>query len=45
MDYKKELQQVLNGIVDLPLELQDIVARDIFESAKNRIATMKRIVG
>ena len=45
MDFKKELQSVLNGIADLPLEMQDIVIEDIVESAKNRIATMKRIVG
>ena len=45
MDLKKEWQEVLNGIVDLPLELQDIVAEDIVVSAKNRIATMKQIAG
>jgi len=45
MDFKKEMQEILNGITDLPLELQDIVSEDIVESAKNRIATMKRIVG
>ena len=44
MDFKKEWQEILNGIADLPLELQDIVAQDIVESAKNRIATIKRIV-
>jgi hypothetical protein len=44
MDFKKEMQTVLNGIADLPLELQIIVAEDIVESAKNRVATIKRIV-
>jgi hypothetical protein len=44
MDFKKDWQEILNGIADLPLELQDIVAQDIVESAKNRIATIKRIV-
>ena len=45
MDFKKEWQEILNGIADLPLELQEIVFVDIVESAKNRIATIKRIVG
>jgi hypothetical protein len=45
MDFKKEWQEVLKGIVDLPLELQDIVVQDLVESAKNRIATMKQIAG
>jgi hypothetical protein len=44
MDFKKELQEVLNDIADLPLDMQDIVAEDIVESAKNRIATIKQIV-
>jgi len=46
MDFKKEKTwlEILNGIADLPLELQDIVAQDIVESAKNRIATIKQIV-
>lgn len=46
MNFKKEKAwlEILNEIADLPLELQDIVAQDIVESAKNRIATIKRIV-
>ena len=44
MNYKKDLQEILKGIAELPLELQSIVAEDIVESAKNRIATIKRIV-
>ena len=46
MDFKKEKAclEILNGIADLPLELQDIVFEDIVESAKNRITTIKRIV-
>ena len=45
MDFKKEKAwlEVLCGIADLPLGLQDIVFEDILESAKNRIATIKRI--
>jgi len=45
MDFKKEKAwlAVLCGIADLPLGLQDIVFEDILESAKNRIATIKRI--
>ncbi len=45
MDLKKELLEVLNGVIELPLELQDIVAEDIVESAKNRVATMKKCAG
>ena len=46
MDFKKEKAwlEVLCGIADLPLALQDIVFEDILESAKNRIATIKRIM-
>jgi hypothetical protein len=45
MDFKKEKAwlEVLCGIADLPLGLQDIVFEDILESAKTRIATIKRI--
>jgi len=44
MDFKKELQTMLDGVLELPLEMQSIVAEDIVESAKNRVATIKRIV-
>ena len=44
MDFKKELQTILNSVLELPLEMQSIVAEDIVESAKNRVATIKRIV-
>ena len=47
MDFKKEKAwlEILNGIADLPIGLQEIVFADIVESAKNRIATIKGIVG
>lgn len=44
MDVKNELNAILNGVLDLPLEWQEIVVEDIVESAKNRVATIKRIV-
>ena len=46
MDFKKEKAwlEILCGIADLPMGLQEIVFVDIVESAKNRIATIKRIV-
>ena len=46
MDFKKEKAwlDVLCRIADLPMGLQEIVFVDIVESAKNRIATIKRIV-
>ena len=46
MDFKKEKAwlEILYGIADLPMGLQEIVFVDIVESAKNRIATIKRIV-
>lgn len=34
MDLEKELQGLLKGIADLPLEVQGIVAEDIVESAQ-----------
>ena len=36
--------EILCEIADLPTGLQEIVFVDIVESAKNRIATIKRIV-
>jgi hypothetical protein len=44
MDFKNELETILNSVLELPLEMQSIVAEDIVESAKNRVATIKRIV-
>ena len=46
MDFKKEKAwlEILCGIADLPMGLQEIVFEDILESSKNRIATIKRIV-
>ena len=44
MNLKKEFNEILNGILELPLPLQGIVAQDIIESAKSRIETIKRIV-
>ena len=44
MDVKNELNTILNGVLDLPLEWQEIVVEDIVESAKNRVATMKRLI-
>ena len=45
MDFKREKAwlEILNGIADFR-GAADIVAQDIVESAKNRIATIKRIV-
>jgi hypothetical protein len=45
MDNLKELNEILSGVLELPAELQDAVVEDIVESAKNRVATMKKIVG
>ena len=42
MNFRKEWQMVLSELVELPVPLQTIVAEDIIESAKNRVATMKR---
>jgi hypothetical protein len=44
MDVKNELNVILNDVLDLPLEWQEIVVEDIVESAKNRVATMKRLI-
>jgi len=46
MDFEKQKTwlEILCGIADLPMDLQEIVFVDIVESAKNRIATIKRIV-
>jgi hypothetical protein len=44
MNLEKELHEILSGVLELPLDLQHVVVEDILESAKNRVATMKRIV-
>jgi hypothetical protein len=46
MNFEKQKAwlEILRGIADLPVGLQEIVFEDIVESAKNRIATIKRIV-
>jgi hypothetical protein len=44
MDVENELNAILNDVLDLPLEWQEIVVEDILESAKNRVATMKRLI-
>jgi len=45
MDVKKEVNNILNALLELPMELQDIVVEDLIETAKSRVATMKRIAG
>ncbi len=46
MDFKKEKAwlEILCEIAELPMGLQEIVFVDIVESAKDRIATIKRIM-
>ena len=43
MNFRKELDLALQSILELPLELQDIVAMDIVATVKSRIATMRTI--
>jgi hypothetical protein len=45
MDFKKEKAwlEILCGIADLPIGLQEIVFVDIVESAKNRITTISEL--
>jgi hypothetical protein len=42
VNFKRELELVLSELMELPVALQTIVAEDIIESAKNRVATMKK---
>ncbi len=42
-NFRKELGIALKPILELPVELQDIVAKDIVATVKNRIATMRTI--
>jgi len=45
VNFKKELEAVLSELMDLPVAVQSIVARDILETAKNLVATMKKCSG
>ena len=42
-NFKKDLQQVLSELLELPIAFQTIVAEDIVETAKTRVATMKKL--
>ena len=42
MNFKRELEAVLSELIELPVALQTIVAEDIIETAKNRVAIMKK---
>ncbi len=43
MNFMKELELALKPILELPVELQDIVAKDIVATVESRIATMRAI--
>ncbi len=43
LNFRKELDLALKPILDLPVELQNIVAKDIVATAESRIATMRAI--
>ncbi len=43
MSFRKELDRALKPILELPVDLQDIVAKDIVATVESRIATMRSI--
>ncbi len=43
MSFRKELDRALKPILELPVDLQDIVAKDIVATVESRIATMRAI--
>ncbi len=43
MNFREELDLALKPILELPVEFQDIITKDIVATVKNRITTMQTI--
>jgi len=43
MDIKREMKKISEEVVNLPVNMQNMVAEDIIETARERIRTMRRI--
>ncbi len=43
LNFRKELDEALKPILQLPVDIQDIVAKDLLETVKSRVAFMQSV--